>query len=53
MQQMGIEFKSRNPQEIKNYVDSSVRKSASLDRSKNVLNEVLQILDSICKEIKK
>jgi hypothetical protein len=53
MQEMGIEFKSRNPLEIKNYVDLSARKSASLERSRNVLNEVLQILDSICDEIKK
>ncbi len=48
MQEMGIEFKSRNPGEIKRYVEERKRVSSSNERSKIVLNEVLQIFDTIC-----
>jgi predicted glycosyltransferase len=50
MQEMGIEFKSRNAQEIKSYVDKAQKKTASTVRSKIVLNEVLNIIDNIIKE---
>lgn len=50
MQEMGIEFKSRNAQEIKNYVNKAEKKAASTTRSKVVLREVLNIIDNIIKE---
>jgi uncharacterized protein len=53
MQEMGIEFKSRNPKEIKQYVEESTRNKASLQRSKKVLKDVLSIIDSICLEVEK
>lgn len=52
MQQMGIEYKSRNPKDIKTYVDGAKRKEASTERSKKVLNEVLQIVDDIINEVR-
>lgn len=53
MQRMGIEFKSRNPKEIAEYVreKNTCRASVSQERSKKVLDEVLQIFDNILKEI--
>lgn len=51
LQQQGKEFKSRSPQEIKQYVDTAKRTSASLDRSKRVLQEVLQIFDDIIEAV--
>jgi predicted glycosyltransferase len=51
MQEMGIEFKSRNPEEIKEYVDKTKRRSVSIERSKEVLEEVLKIIDGICKKV--
>ena len=53
MQRMGIEFKSRNPKEIAQYVreKNTYRASVSQERSKKVLDEVLQIFDNILKEI--
>lgn len=51
MQQMGIEFKSRSPKDIKTYVDGAKRQEASTERSKKVLEEVLQIVDDIVEEI--
>ena len=53
MQEMGIEFKSRNANEIKQYVANAVKKPASTDRSKQVLAEVLGIIDAIVDEVKK
>ena len=50
MQEMGIEFKSRNAQEIKSYVNKAEKKTASTARSKVVLREVLNIIDNIIKE---
>ena len=53
MQEMGIEFKSRDANEIKQYVANAVKKPASIDRSKQVLAEVLDIIDTILEEVKK
>ena len=53
MQEMGIEFKSRDANEIKQYVANAVKKPASIDRSKQVLAEVLDIIDTIIEEVKK
>ena len=47
MQDMGIEFKSRNAEEIRNYVKTTKKKPASTERSKDVLKEVLSIIDNI------
>ena len=52
MQELGIEFKSRNPQDIRQYVDKAVRKEASTERSKNVQQEVFDIIDGIIEEVK-
>lgn len=51
MQELGIEFKSRNPEEIRKYVETAARGTASLDRCKAVLGEVLAIIDSIIASI--
>lgn len=53
MQEMGIEFKSRNPEDIKVYVDGAKRTEASTERSKKVLAEVFTIIDRIIEEVKK
>ena len=50
MQEMGIEFKSRNAEEIRNYVKTAEKKPASTERSKQVLSEVLGIIDGIIAE---
>lgn len=52
MQEMGIEFKSRDANEIKNYLTKAIKKTASTTRSKEVLAEVLNIIDSIIAEVK-
>jgi predicted glycosyltransferase len=51
MQKMGIEFKSRNPEEIKNYIANATRKPASVEKSREVLKEVLLIIDEICYKV--
>ena len=51
MQEMGIEFKSRNAEEIRNYVKTAVKKTASTSRSQSVLAEVLAIIDRIIQEV--
>ena len=51
MQEMGIEYKSRNAQEIKQYVDHAHKKESSTTRSKAVLTEVLEIIDGIIMEV--
>ena len=51
MQRLGIEFKSRDPEEIKHYVDSASRAEASTERSKVVQQEVFTIIDAIIKEV--
>ena len=53
MQELGIEFKSRDPQAIRQYVDTAVRKEASTERSKAVQKEVFDIIDGIIEEVKK
>ena len=53
MQEMGIEFKSRDPEEIRKYVDNAKRGEASQERSKKVLAEVLGIIDEIIEEVKR
>ncbi|MFT4805490.1 MAG: putative glycosyltransferase, partial [Psychroserpens sp.] len=53
MQEMGIEFKSRKPKEIKDYVDKTEHRVVSLERSKKVLKEVLEIIDDICGKVEK
>jgi predicted glycosyltransferase len=50
MQEKGWEFKSRNPQEIYDYVKTAKKRSSQLDRSKDVLSELLNIIDSIIKK---
>jgi uncharacterized protein len=47
MQDKGWEFKSRDPQEIYEYVIKSKKRDTGLDRSKKVLSNLLQIIDSI------
>ena len=51
MQEMGIEFKSRNAEEIRNYVKTAEKKPASTYRSQSILTEVLAIIDKIIKEV--
>ena len=51
MQDMGIEFKSRDPQAIYNYVKESKKGKSSQERSKQVLQEVLGIIDEIIEEV--
>lgn len=53
MQEMGIEFKSRSAIDIKNYVANAIKHPASTERSKQVLTEVLNIIDQIIIEVKK
>ena len=50
MQRLGIQFKSRDCNEIKKYVDQTNRNNVNLDRSKIVLNSVLNIIDDIIAE---
>ena len=51
MQELGIEFKSRDPQAIRQYVDTAARKEASTERSKAVQKEVFDIIDGIIEEV--
>ena len=51
MQEVGIEFKSRDPEAIRQYVDTAARTEVSTERSKAVQSEVFQILDCIINEI--
>ena len=52
MQELGIEFKSRDPQAIRKYVDTAARQEASTERSKTVQKEVFAIIDGIIEEVK-
>ena len=52
MQELGIEFKSRDPQAIRKYVDTAARHEASTERSKTVQKEVFAIIDGIIEEVK-
>lgn len=51
MQEMGIEFKSRNAEEIRNYVKTAEKRPASTSRSQSILAEVLAIIDKIINEV--
>ena len=53
MQELGIEFKSRNPQAIKEYVSTAQRSTVSTERSKKVQNEVFGIIDGIIADVSK
>lgn len=52
MQELGIEFKSRDPMAIREYVDTASRTEASTERSRKVQQEVFDIIDGIIKEMK-
>ena len=41
------EFKSRNPDDIYNYVNSSKKREMNIERSKEVQNRVIQIIEKI------
>lgn len=47
MQERGLEFKSRNPEEILNYVMSAKKRDDHISRSFRVYNEVLGIFEQI------
>ena len=52
MQELGIEFKSRDSEAIRNYVDTASRTEASTERSKKVQQEVFDIIDGIIEEVR-
>lgn len=52
MQELGIEFKSRDPKDIRAYVDTASRTEASIERSRKVQREVFDIIDGIIKEVR-
>lgn len=52
MQELGIEFKSRNPDAIRSYVDTAKRTEASTERSRKVQQEVFSIIDGIIEEVR-
>ena len=52
MQKLGIEFKSRDPEAIRNYVDTASRTAASSERSRKVQQEVFDIIDGIIEEVR-
>ena len=51
MQELGIEFKSREPEAIRQYVNTATRVQASTDRSRKVRQEVFDIIDGIIREV--
>ena len=53
MQELGVEFKSRDPRAIRQYVDTATRKETSTVRSKTVQQEVFDIIDGIIEEVNK
>lgn len=53
MQNLGIEFKSRDPEAIRQYVDTAEKIIASTERSKTVQEEVFRIIDEIIEEVGK
>lgn len=53
MQELGIEFKSRDPEAIKAYVQGAQRTHASTERSKTVQKEVFEIIDGIVAGVEK
>ena len=52
MQELGIEFKSRDPEAIRGYVDTASRTEASTERSRKVQQEVFDIIDGIIEEVR-
>lgn len=52
MQELGIEFKSRDPKAIRDYVDTATRIEVSTERSRRVQQEVFSIINCIIKEVK-
>ena len=52
MQELGIEFKSRDPKSIREYVDTASRTDAPTERSRKVQQEVFDIIDGIIEEVK-
>ena len=52
MQELGIEFKSRDPKAIREYVDTASRAEASTERSRKVRQEVFDIIDGIIEEVR-
>ena len=52
MQELGIEFKSRDPEAIREYVNTASRTEASTERSRKVQQEVFDIIDGIIEEVK-
>ena len=50
LQKKGLEFKSRNPEEIYQYVKAAKRGSGSVERSARVQQEVFDIVDKILNE---
>ena len=53
MQKLGIEFKSRDPKEIRQFVVGAERSAVSTDRSKRVQQAVFDIIDSIIEEVQR
>ena len=51
MQELGIEFKSRDPQAIREYVATASRNDASTERSRKVQQEVFGIIDKIIADL--
>lgn len=51
MQELGIEFKSRDPQAIREYVATASRNDASTERSRKVQQEVFGIIDEIIADL--
>lgn len=51
MQELGIEFKSRDSETIRQYVDTAARTEASTERSKAVQKEVFDIINGIIAEV--
>jgi len=52
MQERGWVFISRNPEKIFEFVNNTKKKDAHLERSKNVLQELLNIINNIVKKYK-
>ena len=53
MQELGIEFKSRDPQAIHTYVSQARRTEVSTEKSQSVQKEVFDIIDGIIHEVEK
>lgn len=52
MQELGIEFKSRDSKAIRGYVNTASRTEASTERSRKVQLEVFDIIDGIIEEVR-